>query len=56
MLPEILLNSPLFGMGLTIIVYCTCEFLVRRLELNIVPHRMQLVRLTLLIKFLVNNL
>ena len=37
MLPEILLNSPLFGMGLTIIVYCTCELLVRRLELNIVP-------------------
>ena len=37
MLPEILLNSPLFGMGLTIIVYCACEFLVRRLELNIVP-------------------
>ncbi len=37
MLPETLLNSPLFGMGLTIIIYCACEFLVRRLELNIVP-------------------
>lgn len=37
MFPEILLNSPLFGMGLTIIVYCACELLVRRLQLNIIP-------------------
>ncbi|MBQ8417800.1 MAG: LrgB family protein [Phascolarctobacterium sp.] len=37
MLPELLLNSPLFGMGLTIIVYCACEFLVHRLKLSIVP-------------------
>lgn len=37
MFPETLLNSPLFGMGLTIIVYCVCEILVRRLKLNIIP-------------------
>lgn len=37
MLPELLLNSPLFGMGLTIIIYCACEILVRRLKLTIIP-------------------
>ena len=34
MFPEALLNSPLFGIGLTIIIYCACEFLVHRLKLN----------------------
>ena len=37
MFPETLLNSPLFGIGLTIIIYCACEFLVHRLKLNIIP-------------------
>ncbi|MCD8361312.1 MAG: LrgB family protein [Acidaminococcaceae bacterium] len=35
--PEALLNSPMFGIGLTIIVYVFCELLVNRLELNIIP-------------------
>lgn len=35
--PEALLNSPLFGIGLTVIVYVLCEILVERLKLNIVP-------------------
>lgn len=37
MFPDLLLNSPLFGIGLTIIVYCVCEIIVERLELNIIP-------------------
>ena len=37
MFPDLLLNSPLFGIGLTIIVYCICEIIVERLELNIIP-------------------
>ncbi len=35
--PATLLNSPLFGIGLTIIVYVFCELIVNRLELNIIP-------------------
>lgn len=37
MFPEALLHSPLFGIGLTIIVYAFCELLVNRFELNIIP-------------------
>lgn len=37
MFPETLLNSPLFGIGLTVIVYCFCEIVVSRLKLSIVP-------------------
>lgn len=37
MFPEALLNSPLFGIGLTIIVYCFSEIVVSRLKLSIVP-------------------
>lgn len=37
MLPELLLNSHLFGIGLTVIVYCACELLVKRLRLTIIP-------------------
>ena len=35
--PEALLNSPMFGIGLTIIVYVFCELIVNRFELNIIP-------------------
>lgn len=35
--PEALLNSPMFGIGLTIIVYVFCELIVNRFELNILP-------------------
>ena len=35
--PETLLNSPMFGIGLTIIVYVFCELIVNRFELNIIP-------------------
>ena len=35
--PEALLNSPMFGIGLTIIVYVFCELVVNRFELNIIP-------------------
>lgn len=37
MFPDLLLNSPLFGIGLTIIIYCACEIIVERLELDIIP-------------------
>ena len=36
--PEALLNSPMFGIGLTIIVYVFCELIVNRFELNIIPY------------------
>lgn len=35
--PDTLLNSPMFGIGLTIIVYVFCELVVNRFELNIIP-------------------
>ena len=35
--PEALLDSPMFGIGLTIIVYVFCELIVNRFELNIIP-------------------
>lgn len=35
--PDVLLNSPLFGIGLTVIIYAICEVLVDRLRLNIIP-------------------
>lgn len=37
MFPEALLNSALFGIGLTIIVYTACEIFFDRLSLNIIP-------------------
>ena len=37
MFPEALLNSPLFGIGLTIIVYSISEVIVERLNLRIMP-------------------
>lgn len=37
MFPEALLNSPLFGIGLTVIIYCMCEIIVERLNFNIIP-------------------
>lgn len=37
MFPEALVNSPLFGIGLTVIVYCMCEVIVARLKFNIIP-------------------
>lgn len=35
--PDTLINSPMFGIGLTIIVYVFCELVVNRFELNIIP-------------------
>lgn len=37
MFPENLLNSPLFGIGFTIIVYCLSEIIVSRLKLTLIP-------------------
>ncbi len=37
MFPEIILHSYLFGIGLTVIFYAFAEYLVNRLELNIIP-------------------
>lgn len=35
--PDVLVNSPLFGIGLTVILYVFSEIIVDRLNLNIVP-------------------
>ncbi len=35
--PDALLNSPLFGIGLTVILYAVSEIIVDRLNLNIIP-------------------
>ncbi len=37
MFPELLLNSPLFGLGLTLILYVAAEILVDRLKLSLIP-------------------
>ena len=37
MFPEAIINSTIFGLGLTVIVYALCEILVDRLRLTIVP-------------------
>lgn len=37
MFPEALLTSPLFGIGLTVILYSVSEIIVERFNLNIVP-------------------
>lgn len=37
MFPDSLLNSPLFGIGLTVILYALSEILVDRLNLRILP-------------------
>lgn len=37
MLPDALINTPLFGIGLTVILYAVSEIIVDRLRLNIVP-------------------
>ena len=37
MFPESLVNSPLFGIGLTVILYAFSEILVDRLNLRILP-------------------
>lgn len=37
MLPETLINSPLFGIGLTVIVYAISEIIVDRLKLSVIP-------------------
>ncbi len=36
-LPEAFIQSPLFGIALTIVVYVMCEIIVDKFELNIVP-------------------
>ena len=36
-LPEAFLQSPLFGIALTIVVYVICEIIVDKFELNIIP-------------------
>ena len=37
MFPDSLLNSPLFGIGLTVILYAFSEILVDRLGLRVLP-------------------
>ena len=37
MFPEALINSPLFGIGLTVIVYAISEIIVDRLRLSVIP-------------------
>lgn len=37
MFPDVLLQSPLFGIGLTVILYTVSEILIDRLKLSIVP-------------------
>lgn len=37
LLPEAFIQSPLFGIALTIVVYVLCELIVDKFELNIVP-------------------
>lgn len=37
MLPEALVNTPLFGIGLTVIVYAISEIIVDRLKLSVIP-------------------
>jgi predicted murein hydrolase (TIGR00659 family) len=37
MLPEIILNSPLFGIGLNVICYTLSELLIERLSLRVLP-------------------
>ena len=36
-LPEAFIQSPLFGIALTIVVYVICEIIVDKFELNIIP-------------------
>ena len=36
-LPEAFIQSPLFGIALTVVVYVLCELIVDKFELNIVP-------------------
>lgn len=35
--PDVLLNSPLFGIGLTVILYVISEIIIDRFSLNIIP-------------------
>ena len=35
--PDVLLNSPLFGIGLTVILYAISEIIIDRFSLNIIP-------------------
>lgn len=35
--PDALLNSPLFGIGLTVILYAISEIIIDRFSLNIIP-------------------
>ena len=37
LLPEAFIQSPLFGIALTVVVYVLCELIVDKFELNIVP-------------------
>ena len=37
LLPETFIQSPLFGIALTVVVYVLCELIVDKFELNIVP-------------------
>lgn len=37
LLPEAFIQSPLFGIALTVLVYVLCELIVDKFELNIVP-------------------
>lgn len=37
LLPEAFIQSPLFGISLTVVVYVLCELIVDKFELNIVP-------------------
>ena len=36
-LPEAFIQSPLFGIALTIVVYVICEIIVDKFELSIIP-------------------
>lgn len=37
LLPEAFIQSPLFGIALTVVIYVLCELIVDKFELNIVP-------------------